>query len=108
VERPMRCIITSVLRLTAQDKETSLYRKYLNFLIHTRTATIYTNGPARKQASSYSMVSPREVFGAGNDNTINPLLDGCQKFSANDSKPSSSDTDTESTPKPNAAVPYFL
>jgi hypothetical protein len=108
VERPMRCIITSVLRLTAQDKETSLYRKYLNFLIHTRTATIDTNGPARKQASSYSMVIPREVFCAGNDNTINPLLDGCQKFSANDSKPSSSDTDSESTPKPNAAVPYSL
>jgi hypothetical protein len=80
----------------------------INFLIQTRTATIDTNGPARKQASDYSLVIPREVFDTGNDNTINPLLDRCQNPSANDSKPSSYDTDSESTPKPNTAVPYSL
>jgi hypothetical protein len=82
-----RCIITTGLRLNAQDKETSLCRKYLNVLIHIRTATFDTGYSARERASYCCTDIPSIGLSTSDDMTIKPQIVSRQKVAAPDTGP---------------------
>jgi hypothetical protein len=82
-----RCIITTGLRLNAPEKETSLCRKYLNVLIHIRTATFHTGYSARERASYYCTDIPSIGLSTSDDMTIKPRIVSRRKVAAPDTGP---------------------